>query len=173
MARPASSDPFHNHRFLVEDSGNTNLIDARLGGFTTVTTPNVSVNAVEYREGTYIWTRKYPGIPTVGDLVMSRGIFKRSSGFFPWILRCIEGAVDDNNRPYRSEIQIKQFHITDEFGVEGTPTRVTTCAEVFLMDVKPTGDFDANDDSIQITEATFAVEEISVRELETLTALIP
>jgi len=161
MARPVNEDPYQNFRFQVVDPQGGNLsIDA---GFTVATTPNVSLNMVEYREGVYTWTRKFPGVPTVGDLSLSRGIFRRSSEFFDWILRVIQGG----NREYRTELIVNQFHQQDEFGLNGTPSRITRLLEVFPTDVKPTGDFGGDDDAVQITEATFAVEEIQVELLTT------
>lgn len=167
MARAASTDPYQNFRFQVVDPTGGNLDP--VAGFTTVTTPNVSLNAVEYREGVYTWTRKFPGVPTVGELVLSQGIFKRNTQFFDWILRVINGG----NRDYRSELVVNQFHITDEFGVNGTPSRITTCRECFPTDVKPTGDFGGDDDAVQISEATFTVEEVEVELKATSSVVLP
>lgn len=167
MARAANTDPFQNFRFHVYDTAGGKL--DRAAGFTTATTPNITVTSVEYREGVYTWTRKFPGVPTVGDLVLNQGIFKSTTSFFNWILEVVEGG----NRDYRSELVIDQYHITDEFGIEGTPSRRTLCKECFPIDVKPTGDFGGDDDAVQITEASFSVEEIEVINLSTTSTPLP
>jgi phage tail-like protein len=161
MARPVNEDPYQNYRFQVVDPQGKNISpDA---GFTIATTPNVTLTPVEYREGTYTWTRKFPGVPTVGDLSLSQGIFRRNSEFFDWILRVIQGG----NREYRTELIVNQYHQQDEFGLKGTPSRITRLLEVFPTDVKPTNDFGGDDDAVSITDATFAVEEIQVELLAT------
>jgi len=167
MARAASTDPFQNFRFQIVDPSGANLDP--VAGFTVATMPNVTLTPVEYREGGFKWTRKYPGVPTVTDLSLSQGIFRRRSKFFDWIMRIINGG----NREYRTELQVYQFHITDEFGIAGTPSRVTTLYEVFPTDVKPTGDFGGDDDAVQLTDATFACEEIRVDLLPTTSAPQP
>ena len=71
MARAIATDFLHSMRFqVVVNNGNndtTNLGTAAGSdaGFSMVTTPEVSVEAVEYKEGTMVYTRKYPGNPTM------------------------------------------------------------------------------------------------------------
>ena len=92
MARSVETDPFHDFRFHIVDPAGGNL-DA-VAGFTTVTMPNVSAEESPYREGTMRWTQKYPGVPTVGDVTMNKGIFKRDSDFFDWVLKVINGGQE-------------------------------------------------------------------------------
>jgi len=167
MVRPVNEDPYLSYRFQVLDPTGTNLkID---GGFKTATLPNVTVNAVTYREGTDQWTRKYPGINEVSELSLETGIFRRNSAFFDWIVRIIQGG----NREYRSELIVNQFHMQDSFGSKGTPSRVTRLLNCFPTDVKPTGDLSGEDDAVQIETATFACEQIQVELKATTSTPIP
>lgn len=123
MARAAASDPLHSFRFHVRangaDSGRVNgstdlfqpggtgagytVGDGAEAGFQAVTTPEFTLEHVEYREGTKTYTEKYPGIPTVNDLTMSRGVARKDTAFFDWIVRAIEGAE------YRCDLTIFHF----------------------------------------------------------------
>lgn len=165
MARAASTDPYQGFRFHVIDPTGGNLDP--VAGFKSVSTPNISLNAVEYREGTYTFTRKFPGVPTVGEVVLGRGVLKGTSDFFAWISRTVLGGRigEGVRREYRTDLLIQQYHVTDEFGSDGTPSRVINIKNCFPTDCKPTGDFDAEDDAIQLAELTLTVEDFSIIEL--------
>ena len=155
MARSVETDPYHDFRFHLVDPAGGNL-DA-VAGFTTVTMPDVAVEEAPYREGTFIWTQKYPGVPTVGDVALQKGIFKRDSDFFDWVLKVINGGQE-----YRTELVLQQYHITDEFGINGTPSRVTRLRECWGKQAKPTGDMDATSSNISIQSLTISVEEFEI-----------
>ena len=60
-------------------------------GFSAVTTPEATVEAVEYKEGTMIYTRKFPGNPTQSDITLSRGVARQDSTFWDWLRVVVEG----------------------------------------------------------------------------------
>ena len=155
MARSVETDPYHDFRFHLVDPAGGNLDP--VAGFMTVTMPELTAEEAPYREGTFIYTQKYPGVPTVGDVALQKGIFKRDSDFFNWVLKVVNGGQE-----YRTELVLQQFHITDEFGINGTPTRVTRLRECWGKVAKPTGDLDATSSSISIQTLTISVEEFEV-----------
>ncbi|RMG93725.1 MAG: phage tail protein, partial [Chloroflexi bacterium] len=147
MARAVETDPYHKFRFHLVDPAGGNLDP--VAGFISVTMPDVSIDAVPYREGLTRWTQKYPGIPTVSDITLTKGIFKRDSDFYVWILKCINGGED-----YRTELLLNEFHISDEWGINGSPSRVTRLREVFPTSVKPTDDKESSTPDIAIQTMT-------------------
>lgn len=155
MARSINTDPFHNFRFHVIDPSGGNLDP--VAGFTQAALPDITVDAQEYREGVFKFTQKYPGIPTISEVQLMKGIFIKDSDFFRWILKTINGGED-----YRTDLVIQQYHISDEFGINGTPSRITRLKEVFPTTVKPTADLDATGSEVSIQECTLAVEEIEI-----------
>jgi phage tail-like protein len=156
MARAASTDPYLNFRFHVSDPAGGHLDP--VAGFTTVSTPDITVEPAEYREGTYRWTRKFPGIQTVGELQMMKGTVRRDSDFFTWILEVINGGVAS----YRTDLMVMEFHVTDEFGISGAPSRILRLREAWPSQVKPMADKDATGSEVAIQEMTLAVEELEV-----------
>jgi phage tail-like protein len=155
MARSVETDPYHDFRFHLVDPAGGNL--DTVAGFTTVTMPEVTVEEAPYREGTFIWTQKYPGVPSVSDITLNKGIFKRDSDFFNWVLKVVNGGQE-----YRTELVLQQFHITDEFGINGTPSRVTRLREVWGKQAKPTSDMDATSSNVSLQNLVISVEEIEV-----------
>jgi phage tail-like protein len=155
MARAVDTDLYHNFRFHVVDPAGGHLDP--VAGFRTASIPDLTVDMAEYREGVYKYTRKYPGIPKVGDCSLSKGVVKKESDFLAWIFKCINGG-----ETYRSDITIQEYHIADEWGIDGSPSKVIQLKEVFPTSVKPTGDKDASSSDVAIQEITFAVEEIVV-----------
>lgn len=126
-----------------------------VAGFTAVTMPNVATEEAVYREGIFTWSQKFPGVPTVGDVQMTKGIFRRASDFYSWILKCINGGED-----YRADLVVFEYHISDEFGISGTPSRATRLLEAFAKDVKPTNDKDATSSDVSVQTCTLSVEQI-------------
>lgn len=155
MARSVETDPYHDFRFHLVDPAGGNL--DTVAGFTSVTMPNLAIEEATYREGTFRYTQKYPGIPTVGDVVLNKGIFRRDTDFFNWVLKLVNGGEE-----YRTELLLQEFHITDEFGINGTPSRVTRLRECWGKDAKPTSDKDATSSNISIQSLTISVEEFDI-----------
>jgi len=87
-----------------------------------------------------------------------KGTVRRESDFFNWILNVINGGVAS----YRTDLVVMEYHITDEFGIDGSPSRVMRIREAFPTQVKPMADKDATASEVAIQEITLAVEEISV-----------
>lgn len=115
MARAVKDDLLHSFRFHATASG-TPGGDRFLGksaitegtaeaGFTSVGTPSGTIDAVEYREGQYIYTRKFPGYPTMDDITMSRGVIINDTEFHNWFLVVAEGTGE-----YRADIEIRHYH---------------------------------------------------------------
>lgn len=155
MARSIDTDLYHNFRFHVVDPAGGNLDP--VAGFSKVTIPNIAMEPAEYREGVFKYTRKYPGIPKVGDCEMTKGVVKKNSDFFSWIQKPINGGVN-----YRSDLIIEEYHISDEFGINGTPSRIIRIKEVFPVDMKPASDLDATQADVTLQTLKLAVEEIDL-----------
>jgi len=156
MARSIETDPFHNFKFHVVDPAGGNLDP--VAGFATVSIPEVAVGEVTYREGIDIWTKKFPGIPTVNAVTLTKGVFRRDSDFLNWVLKVINGG-----REYRTELIIQEYHISDEFGINGSPSRVITLRECWGLSAKPSDDKDASGEAVSMQSLTLAVEEFSVQ----------
>lgn len=156
MARAASTDPYLNFRFHVTDPAGGNLDP--VAGFTTVSLPEVSVDPAEYREGVFRWTQKYPGVPTVSEVQLMKGTFKRESDFWAWVLRVINGGVAE----YRTDLMVQEFHIQDEFGINGRPSRIMRVRECWPSTVKPMADKDSTGAEVAIQELTLTVEEMDI-----------
>ncbi len=155
MARAIETDPYHDFRFQLVDPAGGNLDP--VAGFTTVTMPNLAVEEAGYREGTFKYSQKYPGVPTVGDVTLQKGIFRRDSDFFDWVKKVVNGGQE-----YRTELLLQEFHIQDEFGINGAPSRVTRLRECWGKDAKPTSDKAADSSNVSIQSLTISVEEFDV-----------
>jgi phage tail-like protein len=155
MARAASSDPYLGFKFHVVDPAGGNLDP--VAGFSAVTMPEITDEPAEYREGIYRWTRKFPGVPTVGDMTLTKGVVKRESDFLAWIMRVINGGATE----YRTDLTVLEYHITDESGITGSPSRITRVSEVFPTSVKATADKDATGSEVSLQELTLACEELA------------
>lgn len=188
MARPVATDFIHSMRFQVNvvdgtrpglqppsESGRAQRAEA---GFTTVSTPEVTVEAVEYKEGTMIYTRKFPGNATVADITCARGVARGDSSFWSWLRIVIEGSGE-----YRQDLQFKHFHREDALaredpGASGAaagsnltqldldnPARIYHVQQAFPVRHKVAGDFDATASEISLMELDFAYENFEIEEL--------
>jgi phage tail-like protein len=177
MARPVATDFLHSMRFTVDvtaaDPAITLIPDGRpQAGFSAVTTPEATVEAVEYKEGTFVYTRKYPGNPTVSDLTFSRGVARLDATFWNWLRRVIEGTGD-----YRADLEIKHFHrdtaLIREVPAVGTanltnidtssiPAKTYAVHEAFPIRHKVAADLDATASEISVMELDCAYENFEV-----------
>jgi phage tail-like protein len=83
-------DPFRAFRFRVEIDG------INQAGFTDVTLPDSSMDAIDYREGTDKYTRKLAGFWKEGNVSLKWGITD-SKQLSDWYKSCKEGKVQRKN----------------------------------------------------------------------------
>ena len=183
MARAAATDPLHSFRFHVKASAVAGLggfrgdpLQPSVGhpdggvigeqpeaGFQSATTPELTVEVAEYREGVKTYTEKYPGIPTTNDVTLMRGAARQDTAFFDWCVASIEGAE------YRSDIQYFHanregrsfpFNATDDF----TPanSKVYTLFNALPMRVKVAADLDASTSDVALAEVDIAYERFDI-----------
>lgn len=187
MARPKNQDFLRNMRFFVTilDVGETGAQDLFQNGnstqnppakppqtgFSACTVPEATVEVVEYREGHYLYARKFPGNVTFSDVTLSRGVSDRDSAFFKWIIRVIEGGEE-----YRADIEI--LHYGRESTQPGNPqpgkqAELANLAAVanprryrlynaFPIRHKFGGDLDATSSDVSIQELDLSYEHAEV-----------
>lgn len=163
MPRAQSTDFFHAMRFHVTTTGRGGTGASPLGaqgGFTTCVMPEHTIELVEYKEGTYVYRRKYPGDTTVSDITLTRGVVKAGTELFAWILATTFG------NEYRVDMTIRQFHRDDVVGLSdytnAKPSRTIDCYECFPIRVKPGSDFDSQSSEISLQEIDIAVERFTI-----------
>ena len=187
MARAKISDFLHSFRFHVVltgfgAGGTKQLLGNDPGaraGFNAVSVPEASHDAVEYREGTYIYTRKYPGIPSVSDITLSRGVAHKDGSFWTWMKDVIEG-----NAEYRGNLDIFHLH-RDARPATTTPGSTTfnppedateggfiayKCQEALPIRMKVGSDLDATASEVSIQELDIAIESFDVIDAPRATA---
>ena len=121
MARPASTDFLHSMRFHVVVLGTNSegyltggaayadpLMAIPQAGFTTCSIPELTIESVPYKEGTFIYSRKYPGNPEVGDCSFARGVTRDDTSFWQWAKNSVEGS--GGGVEYRLDLDIKHYH---------------------------------------------------------------
>lgn len=167
MARPVAEDFLHSMRFHVEViSGDGPNLGPPEAGFSMCSVPEATTESVEYKEGTYIYTRKQPGNTTFSDISMSRGVAITDSAFWRWMKIVIEGAGE-----YRQDIRIKHYHREEALPGSGNvavnltaiPTtedaaRTYEVFNAFPVRHKVAGDLDATASEISIMELDLAYE---------------
>jgi len=190
MARAQATDFLHNMRFHVEIvsvggnaaanypflTGGDRSISATPAGFMSVTAPDMQVTAVPYKEGTWVYERKYPGeVSMGGDIQMQRGVARGDSSFWKWI-RC----VAEGSGEYRVDLEIRQYHrgqaltrpITDGGDKPNSttlnldlPARVYHVYEAFPTSHNPsTSGFGSTDGEISIMELSVGYEHFEVED---------
>jgi phage tail-like protein len=162
MGRPETSDPMQSFRFFARAAlpGGANPLDftnpdSGQAGFQSITMPEISLEATEYREGHYAYTRKFPGVPTVSDITFMRGRLKRDTAFFDWAMTTINGGE------YRADITIIHYHREDKIpGQIGNDANAlkTLCHECFPIRSKPVGDLDATSAEVSMQEMDASCE---------------
>ncbi len=181
MARAKISDFLHSFRFnvvltgfgIAGDKKLTRSTDGRsAAGFNAVSVPEASHDAVEYREGTYIYTQKFPGIPSVSDITLSRGVAHRDGAFWAWMKDVIEG-----NAEYRGNLDIFHLHRDSRPASSSDPHQTEyeasqdsppggfikyACKEALPIRMKVASDLDATASEVSIQELDIAVESFDV-----------
>lgn len=175
MARSQATDFLQSFRFHVKSLNRAGDFpdplqfgsDAGINGeagFQSVTLPELSTEAVEYREGTFKYTKKQPGVPTVSDVTMMRGVVKTDTDFYDWLIRGISGGE------YRCDFSIKHFAREDlpdapshlEYGDIPEASREYKCYNGVPIRVKPAGDLDATSSEISMAEVDVAIEYFEI-----------
>jgi len=165
-ARSQSTDPFMNNKFHVIDTEGFLNLATPAAGFNSVGSPEMTVETTEYKEGINLFRKKFPGDPTFAPIVLSKGVVKNDSSFYKWVRAVAE------NRPYRTNLVIKQYHRDDVTGLvdyaNAVPTREYHLFNAFSNRVKVTGDFDsmASDISLEEIEVEFEYFRIFVNGVE-------
>jgi phage tail-like protein len=170
MARAATNDFLQGFRYhaVARTFDGTNPLQIDRGesgmnpqaGFQSITIPELSQDVVEYREGNSFWTAKQPGIPTVSDITLMRGVTKSDTTFFNWVLGAIQGVN------YRVDLDIYHY-ARDEMtiGVSTTAAepsdRPLYCKDCIPTRVKPLGDLDATASEVSLAEVDVAVERFA------------
>jgi phage tail-like protein len=152
MARAQSTDFLQVFRFKVY-TGQPDFLGPD-GGFSACSMPTLDVGVAEYKEGTWRWKRKYPGIPTVGDVTLSKGVARKDTRFYDWIMAAING------QEYRTDVKIEWYTR------EGVLSKEIILKEAFPSSVRLGGDFAADADDISISEITIVAEEIEYKDNE-------
>lgn len=126
-------------------------------GFQSATLPEITLESTEYREGTFTWTQKYPGPPTVSDCTLMRGVAKLDTAFYDWVMACING------EEYRADVTIWHYHRSEMADAKSSKTsdtmRRVLCKNCIPLRVKPAADFDSMSGEVSLAEVDFAVEE--------------
>lgn len=177
MARAQATDPLHSFRFharaasvagldgdpLQPEDGSGIVGDAAEAGFQAVGTPEYTVEASEYREGTRTYTQKYPGVPSTNDVTMSRGVARGDTAFYNWVTAAIEG------REYRTDLTIYHatrtgrsfpFSATDDFSDDNSKRMVLF--QAFPIRIKPAADLDAATSDVSLAEMDVAFEHFDL-----------
>ena len=159
MARAQSTDFYQAFRYQVAELGPASFLDPA-ASFATVTVPEITIEAAEYKEGTWTWKRKYPGPATVGDVTLQRGVAKADSKFWDWGLSALNGAA------YRADLSIRHLHKDDVVGLtdysNAAASREYHLKEAFPIRVKPGGDLDANSSEVSLQEMDLSVESMEL-----------
>jgi phage tail-like protein len=178
MARAKVQDFLHNFRFhvIVEALGGQTLNsvpgagDKVSAGFNTCSTPEASQESVEYREGHFIYTQKYSGLPTISDISLARGVALKDGTFWGWMKSVIEG-----NEEYRANLSILHFHRDSKPATSSSPGNPNVhqpasivgsieykCGEAFPIRHKVSSDLDASGSEVSIQELDLAIEHFDV-----------
>lgn len=74
-------------------------------GFMSMTSPTASVDTATYKEGQWVYARKFPGNPIMDAITLTRGVARSDTTFWAWMSVVMEGGGE-----YRADIDIKHFH---------------------------------------------------------------
>jgi phage tail-like protein len=185
MARAQITDYLQSMRFFanVTNAGGATRLNLNTGttggstpqaGFSTCSTPEATVESVDYKEGEWVYTRKFPGNPSMGDITMERGVTRGDSSFWDWLRVVIEGSGE-----YRADIDILHFHrdnaLSRPFPTTGAvpnltnldlqfPARVYHVHEAFPTRHKVAADLDATASEVSIMSLDIAYENFEVEE---------
>lgn len=162
MARAVKSDPYHNFRYQVKatKAGALDPLGSPLAGFSACSIPDQSLEIAEYKEGTMVYSRKFPGNVKVSDITLSRGVASNDTEFWAWINQATKGGE------YRIDLEIHQFHRTDVTNQDNfanlSAKRIIKCLECLPMHVKVGSDMESTANDVSIQELGIAMESFSI-----------
>lgn len=164
MPRTTAEDQLQSFRFrLFELAGGAGAFAAEdpIAGFTTITTPEVTVEVGEYRTGDKTYARKIPGVVSIGDSVMTRGILIGDTTIFDWVIAKYIGKT-----PFRTDLEVRVYNQEGNGTlVDDIHVRTEIYREAIPTTVKPLGDLDAGASDINMQELTVSLEEIEMPEV--------
>lgn len=165
MSRAQSTDPLHNFRFHVRtESGQGEFTsDDGEAGFQSVSLPEISLESIEYREGKDTYTKKFPGVPSVTDVTMMRGVTKKDTSFWDWMMAAVKGGE------YRTNMTIYHWHRdgkTHGSIADLDKARKYNCYECMPIRVKPSGDLDATASEVSLAEMDVAIEYFEIEDAQ-------
>jgi phage tail-like protein len=159
----------------ANSAAGTAAVNAK-AGFSFVGLPQMTVENVEYKEGIWVYSRKYPGNPSFNTVTMQRGVARGDSSFLNWILRVAEGSGEyrqdiiisqlsrDNNLFLRKDGTVESNNLLVNNIIDTTVGRQITLHEAFPISHKLGSDLDAKSSDVSIMEIEFAFEYISVKQ---------
>lgn len=161
MARLAISDFMQNFRFfVVESEPRPADRDAKFlsvaAAFASASTPEVTTDIVEYRDGMSVLTKKFPTWPTFTPVTLTRGVVRGDSEFFNWMDAAVGGG------PYRADLEIQHFHRVGWF--INAPSRIYKLLEAMPSRVKVASDLDALSGDVSIADLDVEFEGLDLEE---------
>lgn len=160
-ARSQSSDLFLTNRFsLVFESGP--FKSTTVAAFQSISMPEHSIESIEYSEGTFSYSRYYPGRSTFSTVSCQRGLVKGDNNLSKWIRRTSEGWN------YRADMSIYHYHRSDLDGrISYTASDIKPYRRIKLINCmpirfKPGSDFDAMSVDISVQEIEFQIERFII-----------
>ena len=192
MPRAAASDPLHAFRYhartvnappiegaasdILQPDGNEPgyiIGDGTEAGFNSITLPEITVEHAEYREGIRIYTMKFPGVPTINEITLNRGVARYDTAFFNWVLAAIEGneyrsdvVIFHVQRPALKQVQDTSKGPNIDVTGEGIVSKLYKLYECSPARVKIAGDLDASTSDVSIAELDVSVERFDVERPE-------
>jgi len=156
MPRSVQEDYLQNFRFRVfEVAGGADVFknEEPVAGFNNITMPGVTLEVGEHRTGKDQWTKKQPGVPTVEDCTMTRGVLLGDTTFYDWMKKYFE------RKPFRTDLQVRQYNQEGNgFDPNDKFAREMTLRNCFPTSIKLMGDLDATASDVNIQEITCSVE---------------
>jgi phage tail-like protein len=157
MGRAVADDYLHAMKYHIVPEADTAFLPAE-AGFNSVTTPEMSVELAEYKEGTWTYTQKYAGNPTVSDITLSRGVARADTAFFDWITSAVKGLE------YRLNFTIRHYHRDQGTNfLQEAGAREYEVFQAIPIRNKIAGDLDAATSDISIQELDVACEYFELK----------
>lgn len=116
--RTAALDPLRDSNFWLFDVGpidNVSLpLFTPLSGFSAVSSPEITVETQEIREGNWPYTKYVVKGASVGAITLSRGVTWYSSDFWNWTVAAVQGTTGSGPLPiggvtYRRNLLLVHF----------------------------------------------------------------